>query len=291
MGWKDYEREVVEWFQEEHPLAKITADAHVLGRFSRVERQIDLLVEEQASDFSFRIVVDAKHRGRKIDVTEVEAFLGFLRDVEAHIGVMVALEGYTPAAISRAYYDESDLILDVLNLAELENYQSGVGVPYSGSHGVVVSAPFGWLVDGQSRGAALAWMYQRGKSLEEAVAGHEFAYVNFAAKDDRIRDLDSLCAHQEACIKASFPDAHFQYMEGARPQRVGACTRIRKLTTSGYAGPEFTGFADFDGFVFMCVVHSPKELEGKNLRKLRAVLRQVFPMSVKHERRTETGAE
>jgi hypothetical protein len=46
----------------------------LVGKFSRVERQIDILVEEQPSDLSFRIVVDAKYRGRKIDVGDVEAF-------------------------------------------------------------------------------------------------------------------------------------------------------------------------------------------------------------------------
>ena len=102
-----------------------------------MERQIDLLVEERASDFAFRIVVDAKYRGRKIDVGDVEAFIGLTRDVEAHTGMMVALEGYTPAAINRAYYDDLDLILDVLNLDDLKVFQGPTAIPYSGEYGVV----------------------------------------------------------------------------------------------------------------------------------------------------------
>ena len=97
MDWKQYEREIAAEFQHSYPSAQVTANAKLVGKFSKVERQIDILVEDQASDFLFRIVVGAKYRGRKIDVGDVEAFLGVLRDVEAHTGVMVALEGYTPA--------------------------------------------------------------------------------------------------------------------------------------------------------------------------------------------------
>ena len=91
--WHLYEREIEKQFREAYPSARITPNAKLVGKFSKVERQIDLLIEEQASDFAFRIVVDAKHRGRKIDVGDVEAFLGLTCDVEAHTGMMIALEG------------------------------------------------------------------------------------------------------------------------------------------------------------------------------------------------------
>jgi hypothetical protein len=67
LDWKQYEREITDQFRETYPKARITPDAKLPGKFSKVERQIDLLIEEQASDFSFRIIVDAKRRGRKID--------------------------------------------------------------------------------------------------------------------------------------------------------------------------------------------------------------------------------
>ncbi|MFZ0947035.1 MAG: restriction endonuclease, partial [Candidatus Sulfotelmatobacter sp.] len=101
VDWQQYEREIEDQFRVAYPSARITANAKVIGKFSKVECQIDLLIEEQASDFSFRIAVDAKHRGRKLDVGDVEAFLGLTQDVEAHTGMMIALEAYTPAAVNR----------------------------------------------------------------------------------------------------------------------------------------------------------------------------------------------
>jgi len=76
VDWQQYEREIEDQFRVAYPSARITANAKVIGKFSKVECQIDLLIEEQASDFSFRIAVDAKHRGRRLDVGDVEAFLG-----------------------------------------------------------------------------------------------------------------------------------------------------------------------------------------------------------------------
>jgi restriction endonuclease len=129
MDWQEYELEIGEQIRAAYPSAQITRDAKLVGKFSKVERQIDLLIEEHASDFAFRIVVDAKYRGRKIDVGDVEAFIGLTRDVEAHTGMMVALEGYTPAAVNRAHNDDLDMILDVLNFEELKAFQGFAAIP------------------------------------------------------------------------------------------------------------------------------------------------------------------
>lgn len=291
MDWKQYEREIADQLRQHYPSAQITPNVKLIGKFSKVERQIDLLIEEQASDFSFRIVVDAKYRGRKIDVGDVEAFLGFIRDVEAHTGVMVALEGYTPAAISRAHYDDLDLILDVLNLDELRQFQGFTAIPYAGEHGVVIGAPFGWVVDATRRPGTLAWLYQRGLSLDEALKSHEFMYINFwNKKDAKVTSLDALLKHQEAYLREDFPDAEIQYLEGTQGQKVGATTLIRRMKNKKYPVPEYTGFVDFEKFVFMCVLFTPEQLERKNLRKLRFILRVAFPMSVTHRKAADHDA-
>jgi hypothetical protein len=281
--WKQYEKEIADQFQEYYPSARITPNAKIIGKFSKIERQIDLLIEEQASDFSFRIVVDAKYRGRKIDVGDVEAFLGFTRDVEAHTGVMVALEGYTPAAVNRAHHDDLDLILDVLNLGDLKTHQGFAAIPYAGEHGVVIGAPFGWIIDATKRTGALAWLYQRGLSLDEALKEHEFMYINFWNKEDeKAPSLDGLLKYQESYMREGSPDAEINYLEGVQRQKVGARTLIRRMKCRRYLVPEYTGFVDFEKFVFFCVLFSPEQLQRKNLRKLRFILREAFPMAVKH---------
>ncbi len=55
---------------------------------------------------------------------------------------MIALEAYTPAAVNRAYYDNLDVVLDVLSLDELKTYQGPTAIPYSGECGAWIVAPF-----------------------------------------------------------------------------------------------------------------------------------------------------
>jgi tetratricopeptide (TPR) repeat protein len=279
--WQEYEREIERQFREAYPSAKITPNAKLVGKFSKVERQIDLLIEEQASDFAFRVVIDAKHRGRKIDVGDVEAFLGLTRDVEAHTGMMVALEGYTPAAVNRAHYDDLDVILDVLNLDELKEFQGCTAIPYAGDCGVSIVAPFGWIVDATKRPNMCASLYQRGLTFEEALRHDEWMYVNFWNKRDaEVNSLDALLKYQEAYLLADSPDAAIRLLEGVSDQKVGAKTLIRRFTKKTWAGPEYTGFVDLDSFIFMCVLFTPEQLERKNLRKLRSVMRGAFPMTI-----------
>jgi tetratricopeptide (TPR) repeat protein len=279
--WQQYEREIEEQFREAYPSARITPNAKLVGKFSKVERQIDLLIEEQASDFAFRIVVDAKHRGRKIDVGDVEAFLGLTRDVEAHTGMMVAVEGYTPAAVNRAHYDDLDAILDVLNLDELKAFQGPTAIPYARECGAWIVAPFGWVVDATKRPNMLCSLYQRGLSFEEALRNDESMYVNFwNKKNDEVNSLDTLLKYQKAYLLEASPDAEIRLLEGVQNQKVGAKTLIRRFRKKTWPGPEYTGFVDFESFVFMCVLFTPEQLESKNLRKLRFVLREAFPMTI-----------
>jgi tetratricopeptide (TPR) repeat protein len=281
--WQQYEREIEEQFREAYPSARITPNAKLIGKFSKVERQIDLLIEEQASDFAFRIVVDAKYRGRKIDVVDVEAFLGLTRDVEAHTGMMIALEGYTPAAINRAHYDDLDVILDVLNLDELKAFQGPTAIPYVNDCGAWIVAPFGWVVDATKRNHMTATLYQRGLSFDEALRNDEWMYINLWNKNDhgKVNNLDALLKYQEEYILGGSPDTRIELMEGVPNQKVGAKTVVRRLLKKTYPGPEYTGFVEFENFIFICVLFTPEQLERKNLRKLRFILREVFPMTVK----------
>jgi len=78
VDWRQYEKEIVDYFRSEYPNATLTPDAKVTGKFSKIERQIDLLIEGEVTDFRFRIVVDGKYRNKKIDVNDVEAFMGLV---------------------------------------------------------------------------------------------------------------------------------------------------------------------------------------------------------------------
>jgi hypothetical protein len=280
MDWREYEAEIEQHFREEYPHARITRNAKMPGVHSGVLRQIDVLVEQQLCDMPFRIVVDGKFRTDKLDVKDVEEFLGLVEDVQAHKAVLVSLAGYTEAATTRA--SKADLILDVLNFDELHEYQGLTAIPYAGEHGAVLQPPLGWVVDGTQGKGALAWLYQRGLTLPEAQTRREFMYVNFWKKKDDIRSLDALIAYQNEYL-VNNPDNPATTIEMEHPvnREDAVQTAVRKVMFRNHPGvAEYTGFVDFDGFVMMCVLFCRDELAQKNLRNLRFVLRKVFEMHV-----------
>jgi hypothetical protein len=92
----------------------VTPNARMVGRISGRSRQIDVLIDARHdTDNTRRIIVDAKKRKRKIDVTDVEAFRGLMEDADATHGILVSPAGYTKAAEKRAQMAVSIRIVPV----------------------------------------------------------------------------------------------------------------------------------------------------------------------------------
>ena len=281
MDWKEYEKEIHSWLVENYPAADISYNAKLPGFFSKTDRQIDVLVEDRIAGSAIRLVVDAKYHYRKIDVKDVEAFVGMLRDVKAHKGIMISSEGYSRSAINRAFYDDFDLDLDILNFKELKQFQAHGAIVYSGSHAVLLTSPFGWIVDGAHRDGALACLYQRGFDLSDAGKAKEWMYVNFWIKDEQITNLDLLLQHQQTYLKAGFPTAKIELLKTI--ERPDAKTALRSVQIESYPTPEYTGFVEFSDFIFFCVLFTQTELAVRNLKKLEYVLERVIPANVQYE--------
>lgn len=71
------------------------------GRYSFVPRQLDVAAYRLGEARPF-LIADAKRHSTKLDVKDVEAFIGMVEDVGAEIGLIVAPAGFTKAATQRA---------------------------------------------------------------------------------------------------------------------------------------------------------------------------------------------
>jgi hypothetical protein len=104
--WRVYEVQIVEWLRSlVGDGGSIEPDVKKQGRFSGVKRQVDIWVAGAFAgrvDDSVTAVVECKHFTRKVDVKSVEAFMGFVEDVGADLGIMVTTKGYSRAAKARA---------------------------------------------------------------------------------------------------------------------------------------------------------------------------------------------
>lgn len=278
MNWKEYEKEIHDYFRSQFPNADISYNVKINGRYSKVSRQIDILIEDYIAGNRMRIVVDGKYFSEKIDVKDVEMFIGMLNDCEANKGLLITQEGFSEAAINRAYHDPIDIELDIYNFKELLQYQSFIGIPHSGDHGVILQAPFGWIIDATIRDGALATLYQRGLTLIQAQESKEWMYINIKSKDDEASTLEDFLLIQNTAILNDFPDAEISYLPTIK--RNDAKTKVRSINVKSYPTIEYTGFVEFDKFIFFCVMFTPEELRKKNLRKLESIMQQALHLDV-----------
>src|SRR5882672_10529779 len=119
--WEVYERMVARLIADQSGADLcVTPNARVMGKISGTARQIDVLIDARHdTDNTRRLIVDAKHRRRKVDVKDVEGFLGLVNDVGATHGYLVTSSGFTKAAEKRAQMTVSIRIMPV---DRLENF-------------------------------------------------------------------------------------------------------------------------------------------------------------------------
>ena len=279
MNWKDYEKEVHAYFSQMYPNSKITYDAKIVGRYSKRERQIDVLIEDDIAGFPLKIVVDAKYFSENIDVKCVESFISMIEDVNANQGLLVTQKGYSDAAINRAYYGPQEIELDVLNFKELLEHQSLKAIPYTGKNSLLLSAPFGWVIDNRKQDAFLACLYQRGIDLSMAQKKHEWMYFSFWHKDQNASTIHELVVTQNEQMASDYNN--LRIYESRAPKRNDdreTYIRIAQFDERPYR--EITGYIDCDEFIAFFVLFTTEELQGRNLRKLAHILQYSTPIKI-----------
>ncbi|MDX2135967.1 MAG: restriction endonuclease [Saprospiraceae bacterium] len=279
MDWKKYESIIFEIYKLAYPDTKIQYNQKILGRYSKTERQIDVLIEGRIAGRKFLLVFDGKYYSKKIDVKHVEEFISMIEDINAAQGILITSKGYTQAAINRAYYGPTEVELDILNFDELKDFQGFDGLTYSDEHGVIIPAPFGWIVDGTRREGSIATLYQRGKTYEDALGSGELIYVNIFNYDEEILGLEDVFKFHEIATKEFHPKASFEYFDAIK-RADGRPTKIRKILREETRLHEYTGFVDFGEFCVFCVLLTPEELQHKNIRKLEYCIERMMPLKV-----------
>ena len=279
MNWKEYEEEIFENFKSAYPNTKISYNQKIVGRYSKTERQIDVLIEGRIAGKKIRLVIDGKYYSENVDVKAVDSFISMVEDIDAAQGILITSKGYSEAAINRAYYGPTDIELDILNFEELKQFQGFLGMTYSGWHGAIIPAPFGWVVDGTKREGSVANIYQRGKTYEQAATNGEFIYVNILSFDENLNNLEDVLKFHEEGTLAYHPTATFEYSETIEREDKKK-TLLRKILREETHLEEYTGFVEFEEFCVFCVLFTPEQLKTKNIRKLEYVIERLIPMNV-----------
>ena len=104
--WRDYEDHIYEklkdWAGDD---ASVEFDQTIKGKFSETDRQIDVLISGRFANVTDRDItaaVDCKYYTRKINVQDVDAFIGFLQDIQTDLGILITNKDSSSAARRRA---------------------------------------------------------------------------------------------------------------------------------------------------------------------------------------------
>lgn len=277
ISWKDYEYAV---FQECERIlhtqdAEVIKDTHIVGRYSGVRRQIDVLIRFlKEGKVDSTCLVECKHYAQKINVKIVDSFIGCLEDVNADKGIIVSEKGFTKAAINRAYKGKDDIEIDILSLGELQQFQALGGIVYGGENALIIAPPFGWIIDGKHRIDAPAVFYRRGLSFDEATRDEkEWMYLQFWAKEhkkDTLAHIVGLQNHQQK-IQDEDVELRMYELDGLL---------VREAYLSSYPTPEITVYREFDRFYAFLVLFCPECYIQRDTKKAISILKKALPMIV-----------
>lgn len=274
MNWSDYENKVFEICKLYFTDAEIQRDVKLTGKYSKRKRQIDILIKENVGGNIITILIDCKLYNKTIDVKKVESFIGMVEDVGADKGLMITEKGYSSSALKRAYYNPKHIELDIYSLKELKSvFHFESAIPYAGLNGVLLLAPFGWIIDSASRYGSICMLYQRGLTIKEAGEQKELAYVNFWNRKEDNFNLNDLLKFQETRMQNSVNIKKITYQESIK--REDGKTLIRIADVKNYPGLEITGFIEFQDFIFFCVWFSPEALLKRNIRKIESLMKSA----------------
>lgn len=279
VNWKKYELEILDGFKQKYPNAIIKHNQEIQGRFSRTLRQIDILIESRIAGRLFRIIIDGKYYNNNIDVKDVESFISMAEDVDAHHAILITSKGYSRAAINRAFYGSSQVELDILNFEELMDLQGVGGIIFSGKHGVILSAPFGWIIDAKKRNGSLAWLYRRGLDYTAVEKEKEGIYVNICSYNNSIENISTLLELHERDTLIAHPKAKIEYIDSTI-EIPDSSVILRKITREEIDIEEYTILIDFNDFCVFFVLFTTKELVLRTLPKLEFCAERVLRLDV-----------
>lgn len=279
VSWKDYEEQV---FQECQRVfyskeVEIIKNTHIVGRYSGVKRQIDVLIKQLKDGVAVSsILIECKHYRHKIDVKIVDAFVGCMIDVGAEKGVIVSEMGFTKAAISRAHNGKEDIEVDIMSLGDLQQFQAQGAIPYSGENALAIGAPFGWIIDGKQRGFAPAVFYRRGIPFDEVTEKEkEWMYLQFWNKDSDEDTLQNLIEAQNQSL------VEMDACADIRISKIDGLV-VREAYLPSYPTPEVTVFREFDRFIAFLVLFCPRYYVQRNMKKAIGILMDAIPIRVNH---------
>jgi hypothetical protein len=103
-NWRKYEEQMLKCFHRKYPESQILYDQKLMGHYSQVNRQIDILVRHNVNGEEKLGVFDCKCVGGKkpsVDVKLIDSMIGYIEDIGADFGGVIATIPFSKGANNR----------------------------------------------------------------------------------------------------------------------------------------------------------------------------------------------
>ncbi len=279
MTWQEYEKEVFKNIADNYPYAEFEFNSKVTGQYSKGKRQCDVIIRQKIKGVEYVTLVDAKYYSKKIDVKAVDSFISMSKDINADFGILVTPIGYSELAYNRAENDTSSILLDILTLKKLKQFQGYYAIPYAGDNGVILSPAFGWIIDATQKFNMVASSFRIGFDFDQAFKEKEFIYFGFWNTVREPLSAKRLLENQVELIseKSQVIESKIeQFQENSKN------LFLRKTITRDYLAVEYACALEYEGFIFFGILISPENRESVNRHKLIQMVARTIPVQLKH---------
>jgi len=166
--WKQYEWLVAKIFHEELSSynTNVIYDSKLDGQFSERSRQIDVLVKNSFSNI--KTIIECKFRSRKLDVKDIETFLGMYQDVKASNGILISPLGFTKTAYTRISQFKGKIKLEVIDWEKA--YETNNNQGYNFRLNDICSSCLAHHDQGQSIPGIILWNHGIGFEVKDKIS-------------------------------------------------------------------------------------------------------------------------
>jgi hypothetical protein len=271
MEWKEYENRVFKYFKARFSNCKFDRNIKILGRFSKTQREIDILLTSTVFGCSMQLVIECKNWQSKLDVSDIGSFIDKLNDIGISKGIMISRLGYTEGAHKRAR-SEVNVQLQVLDFENLPKFYGFWANPYRGNIGAIISAPNGWIVNSSISKKMLkdmlCFLHPMEYTPEIASRKRHFMYFQIHPVIEE-NNLSTLMKKQDEIVLNKYPKSKIIYSE-ENTGNVNIKYRQIEYIEENYI--EFTGGVELDDFYAYCVCIAPSDFNPDDLARLKYVM-------------------
>ncbi|ADK85931.1 hypothetical protein Deba_2576 [Desulfarculus baarsii DSM 2075] len=109
MKWQEYQEAVAVFYEQLDGFGTVHRNVYLPDLVTGQRRQVDVMIEMTERGHSLRMLIDAKFHSTPLDVKDIEEVAALSQAVGAHKTIIVAANGFTSPAETKARFIQCDL--------------------------------------------------------------------------------------------------------------------------------------------------------------------------------------